>query len=96
MLKMTKTRIQINEDIWKCLNSLKSPGESFDEVLKRLYKMIDVVENIAEHIKEFPGYPNLENIPLEVRYEILDWINKLGNILANASPTYSQKRLPLE
>ena len=78
------------------MNSLKNPGESFDDVLRSLYKLIDVTEDVEEHIKKFPGYPNLENIPLEVRGEIIRWMFSIGDILARASPMFSKKRLSLE
>jgi len=32
--------IQIEDNIWKWLNSLKRPGESFHDVLVRLKKMV--------------------------------------------------------
>ena len=34
------TTIQIQDNIWKQLNSLKRTGETFQEVLERIFKMI--------------------------------------------------------
>jgi len=38
--KPETTTIQIENNVWKWLTSLKRPGESFQEVLLRLKKMI--------------------------------------------------------
>lgn len=34
-----KTLIQISDDLWKQLNRQKSPGETFEDVLRRLLKI---------------------------------------------------------
>ncbi|GAF75169.1 unnamed protein product, partial [marine sediment metagenome] len=33
MVKMEKRKIQISGETWTALNSMKKPGESFDDVL---------------------------------------------------------------
>jgi len=36
------TNIQISDEMWNKLNKLKSfPGESFDDVLKKIFKKIE-------------------------------------------------------
>ena len=39
-MEVKKTTIQIEESIWKWLNSLKRSGETFHDVLIRLKKMV--------------------------------------------------------
>lgn len=44
MVKMERTKIQISKDTWKDLNAMKKPGESFDDVLRRIISVTKEAE----------------------------------------------------
>jgi predicted CopG family antitoxin len=41
-------QIQISDELWKHLNINKNPGESFDDVIIRLFKLESIINKLKE------------------------------------------------
>jgi negative regulator of replication initiation len=68
------TNIRVSEPVWTYLNSQKRPGESFDDVLRRVLELDDGAAT-AEHATDWRGdlrdWLEREDVPARRREDVL-------------------------
>ena len=64
MAAQTKKKVEISKDIWEELREIKSPGESYDDLLKQLIKEYNRHE-LQRKMKKAEEADREELVPLD-------------------------------